>query len=145
MNKQLLVIFSLTLSIILIPSFLLSLGLSAFYGNFWWLFLICCGAIFVIGQISNQFFQKKIASDIENFRYRIEELKNEQSVNVTCAYCKQMLNIPIKLNKRNTHPCPNCKQINLIVFQFTSAQITTPLELPQLGSDVIASSNESKT
>jgi len=134
MNKQLLTILGISLGIILIPSFLISLGLAHFYGGFWWLLLLSSGIIFLIGEISNQYFQRRIAFDIATFKTKIEELKNEQSISVSCAYCKTRLSIPIVLSKRNTHECPNCKQTNLVIFQFTTAQITTPLELPQIGT-----------
>jgi len=132
--KQLLIILGISLTIILIPSFLISAGLTIFFGHFWYLFLVAVGTIFVIGELSNRYFQTKILADIQNFKAKIEQLRSEQSVVASCAYCKQRLTIPVKLSQRTTYECPHCKQTNLVVFQFTTAQITTPLELPQLGS-----------
>jgi Zn finger protein HypA/HybF involved in hydrogenase expression len=134
MNKQLLTILAISLGIILIPAVVISLGLSHFIGGFWWILLIAAGVIFLIGEISNQYFQRRIAFDIVTYKTRIEELKNEQSITASCAYCKTRLTIPIMLSKRNTHECPECKQTNLVIFQFTTTQITTPLQLPQIGA-----------
>jgi len=143
MNKNLLIVTLISLLIILIPSLLISLGLYFLLGHFLQYLLISMGTIFIIGQLSNQYFQRRIELDIQNFQARIEELKSEQSVEATCAYCKTRMMVPIKLSQRITHACPDCKQVNLIVFQFTTAQISTPLDLPQLGTPITAILNDS--
>lgn len=142
MNKHLLIVIAISFLIILIPSSLISLGLYLFLGHFLQYLLISIGVIFVIGQLSNQYFQRRIELDINNFKAKIEELKNEQSIEATCAYCKTRMMVPIKLSQRITHACPSCKQVNLIIFQFTTAQISTPMDLPQLGAPVNAIINE---
>jgi hypothetical protein len=134
MNKQLLTIGAISASIIFIPALLIAFGVFLILGYFWGAFIISCGIIFIIGELSNQYYQRRISLDVQNYQAKIQELKSEQSVGASCAYCKQRLTIPIKLSQRNTHECPLCKQTNLVIFQFTTAQITTPLELPQMGS-----------
>jgi len=145
MNKQLLIVIFISLLIILIPALLISLGLYFFLGGFLQWLLISIGAIFVIGQLSNQYFRRRIELDINNFKAKIEELNREQSIEATCAYCKTRMMVPVKLSHRITHACPECKQVNLIVFQFTTAQISTPMDLPQLGAPVSAILNETTT
>ena len=142
MNKQLLIVILISLLIILVPASIISLGLWLFLGNYIQWLLISAGAIFVIGQLSNQYFMRRIELDINNFKAKIEELRSAQSVEASCAYCKTRMSIPVKLSERITHACPDCKQINLVVFQFTTAQISTPMDLPQLGQPVTVTSPE---
>lgn len=132
--KTTLLIILLTLAIVLIPSLLIAGGLAVFIGHFWVFFAIAFAVIFIIGQISNVFFQHKAGVDVERLRARLTEITNQQSVEVSCSYCKERNLVPIRLDKRNIFECKSCKQTNLVIFQFATAQITTPLENPQLGT-----------
>jgi hypothetical protein len=134
MNKEKTIVISLSLLAILIPALLISAALFMVWKNFWLIFLIVLAICWIIGQVSNMFFQQKATVEVEKLRLKLTEINNQQSAEVPCAYCKDRNLVPIRLNQRNTFSCKQCKQTNLIVFQFATAQITTPLEEPQLGA-----------
>jgi hypothetical protein len=136
MNKQLWLIGTLTALIILIPSSLIAFALANFFGHYGTWFALSAALIFIIGLISNTMIQKKINKDILNLQNRLAEISNLQNVEVSCSYCKTRNIVPVFLNQRNTFDCKNCKQVNLIIFQFATAQITVPLELPKLGDKI---------
>jgi len=132
MNKQTIIIGLLSLTIVTLPAFIFAICLASIFGHFWAWFCLMFGVSFVIGQLSNTYLSKKINSDILKIQTRLAEVTNQQNVEVSCAYCKVRNIIPIFLAQRNTFECKNCHQHNLVIFQFTTAQITVPLELPQL-------------
>lgn len=134
MTKQTFTIGVLSLLVTLLPSFLIALAIFSFFGNFWAWFCITYSFIFLVGIISNNFIQKKINRDIIKLQTRLHEVSNQQSVEVSCSYCKMRNVVPVYLNQRNTFKCSKCQQVNLVIFQFAAAQVTVPLELPQMGT-----------
>lgn len=134
MKKEALIVIGLSLALLVIPALLVAGGLFFLWGHFWLTFLVALAVAWMIGQLSNIFFQQKASVEIERLKVKLTEIYNQQSVEVSCAYCKDRNLIPIRLNQRNTFSCKVCKQTNLIIFQFATAQITTPLEEPQLGA-----------
>jgi hypothetical protein len=134
MNKQSIALIVLSLVVIILPATVIALILGGFFGHFWSWFGLSCAILFVIGQLSNSFFSKKMNIDIIRLQTRLEEIANQQNVEVSCAYCRTRNITPVYLNQRNTFTCSKCKQVNLIIFQFAAAQVTVPLESPQLGA-----------
>jgi hypothetical protein len=132
MNKQTIIIGLLSLTTVTLPAFIFAICLASIFGHFWAWFCLLFGVSFVIGQLSNTYLSKKLNSDLLKIQTRLAEVTNQQNVEVSCAYCKARNIVPIFLAQRNTFECKNCRQHNLIIFQFTTAQITVPLELPQL-------------
>jgi len=133
-SKESFLLIALSILFLIIPSSLIAVALSMMYGHFLIFFLGAFASIFVIGQISNIAVHKKAELDIVRIKNQLTAIINQQSVEVSCAYCKDRNLVPIKLNVRNTFECKECKQTNLIIFQFATAQITVPLENPQLGT-----------
>jgi hypothetical protein len=134
MNKQTLIIGMLSITIITLPALFFALAGAFFVGHFWAWFFLSSGMVYIIGQISNQFLTKKMNADLLKLTTRLTEVTNQQNVEVSCAYCKVRNITPVFLSQRNTFECKTCKQQNLIIFQFAAAQITVPLESPQLGT-----------
>ena len=132
--KENTVLIGLSLLFLLIPSLLIAWGLSYFFQHFWVLLIISIGCVFIIGQISNMWVRKKADMDILRIKNHLTEIATQQSVEVSCSYCKDRNLVPVRLNTRNTFECKKCNQTNLIIFQFATAQITVPLENPQLGT-----------
>lgn len=137
MNK-LLIVAVLSLLSLIIPSALLAGCISIYQeqGHFWLWFFTTFGILFFVGLLSNSFLNRKTNKDILQLQNNLIELTNQQSVEISCAYCRTLNISPIFLNKRNTFICSKCQHENLIVFQFLAAQISTPLELPQLGAQL---------
>ncbi len=52
--------------------------------------------------------------------------KANQIIPLTCSFCKQSILVPISLDKENRFTCPNCNESNLVIMQFTVAQVSTP-------------------
>lgn len=132
--KAKLVVILISLALLIIPSALAAGALALFFSYFFAWFLGALAVTFVIGQISNLWVQRKAELDILRVRNQLIEITSQQSVEVSCSYCKVRNHVPVKLNGRNTFECTACKQTNLIIFQFATAQVTTPLENPQLGT-----------
>lgn len=134
--KAKIVLILLSCLIILIPSVVISIGLYYFIGHFFATLLISSGLVFIIGQISNIMAQKAAELNVIKLKTNLAEIASAQSMEVSCSYCKSRNIVPIKLSQRNIFNCKDCKQANLIIFQFATAQISTPLELPQLGTPI---------
>lgn len=132
--KAKLIVILISLALLIIPSLLGAGALALFAGHFLAWFLGALAVTFVIGQVSNMWVQRKAELDMHRIRNQLTEIASQQSVEVSCSYCKVRNHIPVKLSGRNTFECTGCKQTNLIIFQFATAQITTPFENPQLGT-----------
>ena len=113
---------------------LIGIGFNVSGGGFIAPFLISIGVFFIIGEIYNKITSQKNTIKIEQFKLKRAELETSQNVEVSCAFCKTRNIIPIKLSLRNTFNCKQCKQENLIIFQFATAQVTTPLTIPSYGA-----------
>lgn len=112
---------------VLLPALLISIGVFLFVGYFWGTLIFTFGLIYVIGLVSNKFTESKINTKINELNEYISRKTLEQSMEVSCAYCGMRHIIPIRVDERNTFECKKCSQTSLIVFQFTTAQLTTPL------------------
>lgn len=117
-----------SLAIWIVPSILISLAIFYYTNHFVIPFLIVLGVVYLIGYLSDAFFKQKTVVDIQRLNVKIKELEMQQSVEVSCSYCKERNIVPIKLNTRNTFNCQHCKQLNLMIFQFATARVTTPLD-----------------
>ncbi len=129
------VLILLSLTAWIIPSLSLSFAVYLLTNHFIVPFLINLGIVYLIGYIMDLFFKYKTQNKILKFEIDTKTLELQQSVEVSCAYCKVINVIPVKLNIRNTFECNSCKQINLMIFQFATAQVTTPLETNLLGAN----------
>lgn len=127
MNKDIIKLLLLVILTVFLPSLLISLGIYIFTNHFWPTLLVSSGIIYVIGMISNKISEYKINTKIHSLNQEISKRLLDQTLEVSCAYCGYKHIIPIKVDERNTFECKNCKQISLIVFQFTTAQLTTPI------------------
>lgn len=126
LKTELIVLLS-ALGIWIIPSLLIALGVYLKNGTFFVPLLISLALIFLLGQITDSFLKTKTKVEIERVLLRKKELELEQSVEVSCSHCKERNLVPVRLNGRNTFECKGCKQVNLVIFQFTTARVTTPL------------------
>lgn len=134
MKKAELSVIILSLLILIIPSTIVGVIWFLATGSFILPCIVSFVLLWIFGQLSNVFFQQKASVEIERIKLQLVNINNQQSVEVSCAYCKHRNVMPIKLNERNILSCSQCNQSSLVIFQFTTAQITTPLELPQLGA-----------
>lgn len=131
--KEHYLILLFSLATITIPAFLIALGFLLYYHVFFAPFLVGIGIFCIIGTALNSYMQKKGIHQVETIKMKRAQEENSQNIEVSCAYCKVRSSVPIKLSDRNTYICPACDQENLVIFQFATAQITTPLVLSQYG------------
>ena len=126
--KNILTVVFLVFLELLLPSILMALGFYTFTGRFWGPMLFSIGLVYVIGLIINKHYQHKV--NTINERLQLSAL--QQSLEISCSYCRTSQIVPIKINKRNTFECNGCKKENLVVFQFTSAQLTEPMVVSEV-------------
>ena len=136
--KQIIKAVLTSLSYVTIPSLILSLGIGLLTGRYISIFLVAFALIFLIGLVSNNWFQTLIVRHNQLVEFKKKELESQQSIEVSCASCKSRNIVPVRLNKRNTFPCTTCKVSNLVVFEFATAVVTEPIKLPQIGANVHA-------
>lgn len=135
-KKANMMVLTLDVVALLVPSFLMGIVGLLWKGMFILPFLSTFAASWILGQISNVYFHQKADVEIEKLKLQEMEIIGQQSVDVNCSFCQKRNMVPVRLNMRNTFKCIHCEQQNLMVFQFATAQITTPLTLPQLGASV---------
>lgn len=122
------VIVALSILFTAIVSTVIGLGGYLIAGIFWGYFALAFGIQFVIFAIINTFLQRK--DTLEGAKVLNEQLEaiSKFTIQLTCAYCKQLNSIPITLNQENRFKCVSCNQVNAVKMQFFAAQITTPLQ-----------------
>lgn len=95
-----------------------------FWGWFWVTFLVQ-----LVGFIAwnSYLLQKERALQ---FSMELQELETMSKfvVRLSCAYCNQQHDVPIRLNVKNAFKCTNCTQTNGVHMQFSATQVTTPIE-----------------
>lgn len=98
--------------------------MGTFWGWFWLAFLVQ-----LIGFIAwnSYLLQKERAI---RFSLELQELETMSKfvVRLSCAYCNQQHDVPIRLNVKNSFKCSNCTQTNGVHMQFSATQVTTPIE-----------------
>lgn len=52
--------------------------------------------------------------------------KNNQIIQLNCSHCKKPTVVPIMLNKENRFICPHCNESNLVIIQYSVAQVSIP-------------------
>lgn len=50
----------------------------------------------------------------------------KQSVQLFCAYCRSQNNVNIDVNEENVFNCLRCNQQNVVMMEFSTAQMTVP-------------------
>ena len=128
LNTPALVIVGLSLGFTTIVSLVVGLGGYLLGGHFWGWFALAFGVQFILFAVINTFLQRK--DTIEGAKIVNEQLEalSKFTVQLTCAYCKQINSVPITLNQENRFQCGSCNQVNAVKMQFFAAQITTPLQ-----------------
>jgi hypothetical protein len=134
--KHNIILFLLSLGYTVLPALFISLGIGLLTGQYLSTFLVSLGLVFIFGILSNDWIQNRTLRQLSILELKKKEIDNQQSVEVTCSYCKARNIIPVKLSNRNTFDCKECKKTNLIIFSFATAIITEPLKLPQLGEKI---------
>lgn len=128
LNNPVVVIALLSLFITAFISAVIGLGGYLITGNFIGFFALAFGIQVVIFAIINTFLQRK--DTIEGVKVINEQLEalSKFTIQLACAYCKQVNAVPITLNQENRFKCGSCNQVNAVKMQFFAAQITTPLK-----------------
>jgi len=128
LNNPITVIVGVSLLLTTVVSGVVGLGGYLLGGYFWGWFILAFGIQFIIFMVINTFLQRK--DTIEGAKIVNEQLEalSKFTVQLTCAYCKQINAVPITLNQENRFQCGSCNQINAVKMQFFAAQITTPLQ-----------------
>ena len=125
------ILFRILLSL-MVPSVIGGIGLTYIGLRFWEGFSICLFATWIAGYISNDIVNHKAAKDILKLQKQKVQYENSQNVELSCAYCHKPNMVPIWLSKKNLFACTHCKETNLVIFQYTTAQVTTPIDVPKI-------------
>jgi hypothetical protein len=127
LNSPILITVGLSLLFTAVVSGVVGLGGYLLGGLFWGWFILAFGVQFIVFAIVNTYLQRK--DTIEGTKVLNEQLEalSKFTIQLSCAYCKQVNAVPITLNQENRFQCGSCNQVNAIKMQFFAAQVTTPL------------------
>lgn len=116
-------VVSLSLLITSVISSILGVSFYLLNWGFWKGFILA----FAIQTVGYALYSKiKDKQTLIEFQ-KIELLKkNNQIIQLTCSHCKKPVIVPIALNEENRFKCPNCNEDNLVIIQYTVAQVSTP-------------------
>jgi hypothetical protein len=121
-------VIAISLGITTTVSTLLGTSWYLFTKHFWSGFLGGYCIQFIIFAVVNTFLARKDAILSTKFYTQQLEALSKFTINLTCAYCKQIAVVPIRLDQENRFKCEHCNQVSGVKMQFISTQITTPLE-----------------
>jgi Na+/phosphate symporter len=127
LNTPTALIIGLSLAFTGVVSAVVGLGGYLLTGTFWGFFALAFGVQFVLFAVINTYLQRK--DTLEGAKVINEQLEalSKFTIQLGCAYCKQVNAVPITLNQENRFQCGSCNQVNAVRMQFFAAQITTPL------------------
>jgi Zn finger protein HypA/HybF involved in hydrogenase expression len=113
----------ISLSITSLISSFLGLGFYLLSLGFWKGFILA----FAIQTVGYALYSKiKDKQTLIEFQKIELAKKTKQIIQLTCSHCKKPVIVPISLNEENRFVCPECKESNLVIIQYTVAQVTTP-------------------
>lgn len=135
--KKNIIIITITLLILLIPSSIIGLIGYLTDKSFIISFLTSFVIIYILGIISNYITAYKTNIHIAKFHYETEKLNNSQSVKVSCSACGTINLTPVLLSERNVFTCTKCSKPNLIAFYFTTAVVTEELNIDIVKDNMI--------
>ncbi len=105
-----------------------------FFNNFsfWAVFTYCTLSQFVLFYILGLFLEqglvnRGIKNKIEEQTQRMEAAVKSQSLDVECAYCNVINNVPIIVTQETVFQCYSCKESNSVRIQYFAARITKPI------------------
>ncbi len=128
--KNILLVGLISLFTVFVPASLVALGVFLLIGSFLPFFLIASAVFILIGIIYNIIGEKGI-------KKVLKETKTNGAIEVPCAFCKTNHIVNILLDSRNTFVCTKCGHKSLIVLQFLTAQITTPLVVSETTTPIV--------
>ena len=126
-NNPIFVIVGLSLLFTGVVSGVVGLGGYLLGSNFWGWFILAFGIQFVAFAVINTILQRKDTIEGAKVLNKQLEALSKFTIQLGCAYCKQVNAVPITLNQENRFQCGSCNQINAVKMQFFAAQVTTPL------------------
>ena len=127
-NRTDLLIITISLSLTFLFSAIFGFAGSSIYGKFWgWFWVTFLIQVIGFAAWNSYLSQKEFAA---NQQAEVEALEqfSKFSVQLSCAYCKQLNTAPIQLNQKNTFKCGSCNQTNGVFMQFAATTMTTPVE-----------------
>lgn len=72
----------------------------------------------------NSFMQYRMKVGLEQEETKRISMYETQGVESQCAYCNAINYIPIRLNDDNNYECTECKNVNSVYVQITTARTT---------------------
>lgn len=125
MNKlfNFIIVILLSLGITSIISAFLGIAFYLLHLGFWPGFILA----FAIQTVGYALYSKiKDKNTLVEFQKIELTKKNNQIIQLTCSHCKKPSIVPITLNEENRFICPHCNESNLVIIQYTVAQVSTP-------------------
>jgi transcription elongation factor Elf1 len=125
MNNKLIFLTVVLLSLLATSIISAFLGFSFYLLNWgFWKGFILAFAVQTVGYgLYSKIKDKKTSIEFQ----KLELIKNNnQIIQLTCSFCKKDVVVPISLNIENRFQCPHCNENNLVIIQYTVAQVSTP-------------------
>jgi hypothetical protein len=128
MNKNIILLVSISLGTTFLVSSLFGLAGSTIIGTFWGWFCVSLLVQFIVFGIANSYLIQRDYIAIQQQDLEALDKLSKFSIRISCGYCEQANTIPIQLNQKNTFKCESCNQVNGVSMQFMATTLTTPVE-----------------
>lgn len=102
-----------------------------------WLLAISYSAIgFIVFAYLINSFKELIQSKVvmQTYVERMEDLRLQMVAKVNCSFCSKTNAVRFRMDARNEFECEHCKKLNLLLINASTAQVTTPLVVPNIQS-----------
>jgi len=124
MNKLIfLLVAFISLTITSVISAFLGFSFYLLHWGFWPGFILAFALQTVIYGLYSKIKDKKTSAEIQKLELA---RNNKQIIPLSCSFCKKESLVPIKLDIENRFTCPHCNENNLVIIQYTVAQVSIP-------------------
>jgi hypothetical protein len=111
----------------------LLIGFKLFIASWWTALGYSLIAFIGFAYLVNSFKEMVQAKVImQTYLDQMEVLRLQMVAKVSCAYCSKVNAVRFRMDERNEFECEHCKKTNLLMVEATTAQVTTPLVVPNL-------------
>lgn len=131
------VVFLLSLIMVGVVSGLAGAATFLLGQGFWIGFVIAAAIQLLFGPVINRIFtikENRIAVDAISAQAEDKLAQAKQSVELSCAFCKEVSRVNIDLSTDNSFKCAKCNNINKVIMQFSTVRTTNVIDqsvLPQ--------------
>lgn len=109
------------------------LGFKLFIAS-WWIALGYSLIAFIAFAYVVNSLKELVQSNLimQTYVEQMEFLRLQMVAKVNCSFCSKVNAVRFRMDERNEFECEHCKKLNLLIINATTAQVTTPLVVPNL-------------